>query len=204
MLELPLLTYFAVMSITPGPNNLMLAASGVNFGFRRTVPHLLGISIGNGFQLFVIASLLAMVLGWVESARLPLALAGCLYLLWLSWKIARAGHPEARAKARPLGFFGAALFQWLNPKAWVMVVNTAILFMPAGATDRVIAALVLAVTCMAINFPCVSVWAWTGDRLRQWLAEDRARRQFNTVMAVLMAGTALWLLGDEIRHAGLL
>ncbi|EEG07439.1 LysE family translocator [Pseudogulbenkiania ferrooxidans] len=203
MLELPLLTYFAVMSITPGPNNLMLAASGVNFGFRRTVPHMLGISLGVALQLFITAALLAYVLNGLGSLRLPLGVAGCLYLLWLSWCILRAGRPEADSEARPLGFLGAALFQWLNPKAWVMVINTSILFAPQ-AGQVLWAAALLSLACALVNLPCIGVWAWTGDRLRRWLDGERARRLFNTVMAVLMAGTALWLLGDEIRHAGLL
>ncbi|WP_024301836.1 LysE family translocator [Pseudogulbenkiania sp. MAI-1] len=203
MPELPLLTYFAVMSITPGPNNLMLAASGVNFGFRRTVPHMLGISLGVALQLFITAALLAYVLNGLSALRLPLGVAGCLYLLWLSWGILRAGRPEADSEARPLGFFGAALFQWLNPKAWVMVINTSILFAPEAGQVLWTAAL-LSLACALVNLPCIGVWAWTGDRLRRWLDGERARRLFNTVMAVLMAGTALWLLADEIRHAGVL
>ena len=114
----------------------MLTASGVNFGFRRTIPHMLGISLGCAFQVFLMASLLSLLLDGIQAARPPLALLGCAYLLWLSWKIARAGQPEAGAAAKPLGFVGAALFQWLNPKAWVMVINAAILFMPPALEQR--------------------------------------------------------------------
>ncbi|WP_047243600.1 LysE family translocator [Chromobacterium subtsugae] len=197
MPEFALLSYVALMSITPGPNNLMLASSGVNFGFRRTVPHMLGISLGCALQVFVVAMLLAQALGWLASWRLPLAAAGCVYLLWLSWKIARAGRPEAREQARPLGFVGAALFQWLNPKAWVMVLNASILFMPAGGA-KLAAALLLAVVFAAVNLPCISVWAWGGERLRRWLAAPRALLMYNLTMGALMAVTALWLLYDEL------
>ena len=81
MLDLPLLTYMATMSVTPGPNNLMLAASGVNFGFRRTLPHMLGISIGVGIQIVLVAGLLAWVMTWLDALRLPLVFIGCGYLL---------------------------------------------------------------------------------------------------------------------------
>lgn len=84
-----------------------------------------------------------------------------------------------------------------------MVINTSILFAPQ-AGQVLWAAALLSLACALVNLPCIGVWAWTGDRLRRWLDGERARRLFNTVMAVLMAGTALWLLGDEIRHAGLL
>ena len=200
MPEFALLSYVALMSITPGPNNLMLASSGVNFGFRRTVPHMLGISLGCALQVFIVAMLLAQALGWLASWRLPLAVAGCVYLLWLSWKIARAGRPEAREQARPLGFVGAALFQWLNPKAWVMVLNASILFMPAGGA-RLAAALLLALVFAAVNLPCISVWAWGGERLRRWLAAPRALLLYNLTMGALMAVTALWLLYDELAPA---
>ncbi|OHX14666.1 LysE family translocator [Chromobacterium sphagni] len=198
MPEFALLSYVALMSITPGPNNLMLASSGVNFGFRRTLPHMLGISLGCGLQVFIVAMLLAQMLGWLQSWRLPLAVAGCVYLLWLSWKIAGSGQPEARQQARPLGFLGAALFQWLNPKAWVMVLNASILFMPAGHAGKAAAALLLALAFAVVNLPCISVWAYGGERLRHWLAAPRALLLYNLLMGGLMAATALWLLYDEL------
>ncbi|WP_246262350.1 LysE family translocator [Aromatoleum evansii] len=86
MFDLPLMTYVVTMSVTPGPNNLMLAASGVNFGFRRTLPHMLGVSIGHGVQVVLIASLLAWIMAWLDALRVPLVIAGCAYLLWLAWR----------------------------------------------------------------------------------------------------------------------
>ena len=201
MLEVALLSYVGVMSITPGPNNLMLATSGVNFGFRRTLPHMLGISLGCSMQVFITAGLLAWALHWLNVVRLPLAVAGCLYLLFLSWKIARAAAPQAGEEERPMGFWAAALFQWVNPKAWVMVLNAAILFMPADASQRLQAAAVLALVFALVNLPCISLWAWMGERLRHLLSAARGLLLFNLSMAMLMAGTALYLLLDEIHHA---
>ncbi|UGA38615.1 LysE family translocator [Chromobacterium haemolyticum] len=116
MPEFALLSYVAVMSITPGPNNLMLTASGVNFGFRRTIPHMLGISLGCAFQVFLVGSLLSLLLDGIQAARLPLALMGCAYLLWLSWKIARAGQPEAGAAARAAGFCRRGAVSMVEPQ----------------------------------------------------------------------------------------
>ena len=190
--DLPLLTYVATMSVTPGPNNLMLAASGVNFGFRRTVPHMLGVSIGHGFQVCIVAGLLAWMLAWLEALRQVLVGAGCGYLLWLAWRQARAGEPGQGQRTQPLGFVGAALFQWVNPKAWMMGVNTAILFLPSGSGWWTAAS--LALVCIAVNLPCVAVWAVAGDRLRHRLHDPLALRVFNLSMAALLAGTALWIL----------
>jgi len=192
MINLALLTYVASMSVTPGPNNLMLAASGVNFGFRRTVPHMLGVSIGHGFQVCIVAGLLAWMLAWLEALRQVLVGAGCGYLLWLAWRQARAGEPGQGQRTQPLGFVGAALFQWVNPKAWMMGVNTAILFLPSGSGWWTAAS--LALVCIAVNLPCVAVWAVAGDRLRHRLHDPLALRAFNLSMAALLAGTALWIL----------
>jgi len=198
MTDLPLMTYVATMSVTPGPNNLMLAASGVNFGFRRTVPHLIGVSLGNGIQMMIVGGMLATFMVWLDAVRDILVVAGCSYLLWLAWRQARAGQPGQGKAVKPLGMVGAALFQWVNPKAWMMVLNTAILFLPRGGGWS--AALSLGLLSMSINLPCISVWAIVGDRLRNRLREPRTLFLFNGAMALLLAGTALWILFDELMR----
>ena len=194
MIDFPLLTYMATMSVTPGPNNLMLAASGVNFGFRRTLPHMLGISIGVGIQIVLVAGLLAWVMTWLDALRLPLVFVGCAYLLWLARRQAGAGQPGNSEKRQPLGFFGAALFQWVNPKAWMMVLNAAILFLPHGNWTAV---LWMAAMSVFVNLPCIAVWAFAGDKLRFKLRDPLALRVFNYTMATLLAATALWIMADE-------
>jgi threonine/homoserine/homoserine lactone efflux protein len=198
MIDLPLLTYMATMSVTPGPNNLMLAASGVNFGFRRTLPHMLGISIGVGIQIVLVAGLLAWVMTWLDALRLPLVFVGCAYLLWLARRQAGAGQPGNSEKRQPLGFFGAALFQWVNPKAWMMVLNAAILFLPHGNWTAV---LWMAAMSVFVNLPCIAVWAFAGDKLRLTLRDPLALRVFNYTMAALLAATALWIMVDELLPA---
>ena len=197
MIDLPLMTYVATMSVTPGPNNIMLAASGVNFGFRRTLPHLLGVSVGNSVQVLIVASGLAWVMAWLDALRLPLVVVGCAYLLWLALRQARAGQPGRGGRVEPLGFVAAALFQWVNPKAWMMVLNVAILFLPRDADWMTAAG--LALLCMSVNLPCITVWAVAGARLRTWLQQPAALRVFNYTMAALLAATALWIGADEAR-----
>jgi threonine/homoserine/homoserine lactone efflux protein len=199
MLDPALLSYVIIMSVTPGPNNMMLATSGVQFGLRRTLPHLVGISGGLGMLVFLISSLLSCTLTLLEAVRLPLALAGCVYLLWLSRKIAQAARPEGASIAKPLGLIGAALFQWFNPKVWVMVLNIALFFTPSGRELDAGNALLLASACALINLPCIGIWAIAGDRLRRVLSTQRGLMLFNLGMALLMAATALWLMLDELQ-----
>lgn len=135
MLDSAFVSYVTVMSITPGPNNLLLAASGVNFGLRRTFPMMLGITFGCALQCALMTTLLAFILSWVGVVRLPLVTLGGGYLLWLSWKIFNSGTPNARDSEQPMGFIQGALFQAINPKAWLMAMNVAILFTPSRRGD---------------------------------------------------------------------
>lgn len=193
---LPLLTYVFVMYVTPGPNNVMLTASGVNFGFRRTLPHISGICLGSSLQLFLSALLFSSVTYWFDAVRQPLAVVGCLYLLWLAFKLAKAQAPGESDSSEPMSWHAAALFQNVNPKAWVMIANTCLLFMPREG--GVLPAVKLLVISILLGIPCCSLWAWGGDRLRHWLQNDLALRLFNYSMAALLGGTALWLLLDEM------
>ena len=131
-LLIALLGFAFVTSVTPGPNNMMLLASGVNFGFRRTVPHMLGISIGHSLMVFLVGLGLAGVFKAWPPALVMLKVASVAYMLWLAWKIAHAGAPgEGTARARPFSFLQAAAFQWVNPKAWAMALGAVV-----GLCDR--------------------------------------------------------------------
>lgn len=192
----PLFSYLLVMSITPGPNNIMVTASGVNFGFRRTIPHMTGICTGNAVQFLLCVLLLSGAAGWLAAVRTPLAVVGCAYLIWLSWKLARASAPGSARVLKPVSFFEAMLFQYANPKAWVMVLNTIILFLPTHG--RLPAAMHIALLGIVAGLPSVALWTWGGDTLRRWLHRSWALQAFNLAMAGLLAATALWLLFDEL------
>ncbi|CAI2502044.1 LysE family translocator [Serratia proteamaculans] len=200
MLDSAFISYVTVMSITPGPNNLLLASSGVNFGLRRTLPMVFGISVGCAVQLALTTTLLALILSSVGMIRFPLAVIGCTYLLWLSWKLFRAASPDGKQQAQPMRLIHGALFQAVNPKAWLMAINVAILFTPREGASLSHTLMIIA-GFTALNIPCVLVWAILGDRLRDALRVTWKLRVFNGVMAGLMAATALWLLFDEWRAA---
>ncbi|MDF9619801.1 LysE family translocator [Pseudomonas entomophila] len=175
-----------VSSITPGPNNTMLLASGVNFGVRRTIPHALGISVG--FMVLVLA--VGLGLGEVFKAWPPLysilRYAGAAYLLYLAWKIATSGpmSGDMASGRKPLGFWGAAAFQWVNPKAWVMAVGAITTYTPAqGYVFNVI---VIAAVFALVNLPSVGIWVMFGSALRNLLRNPRAVVLFNVLMAVLL------------------
>ncbi|MFV3402772.1 MULTISPECIES: LysE family translocator [Pseudomonas] len=175
-----------VSSITPGPNNTMLLASGVNFGVRRSVPHALGISIG--FMLMVLG--VGLGLGELFKAwpvlYTVLRYGGAAYLLYLAWKIATSGpmNADTVSSREPLGFWGAAAFQWVNPKAWVMAVGAITTYTPAQG--YVVNVIVIAVVFALVNLPSVGIWVMFGSALRNLLRNRRALVLFNVVMAVLL------------------
>jgi len=178
-----------VSSVTPGPNNTMLLASGVNFGFARTIPHLLGVSIG--FALMV--ALVGLGLGSLFSA-LPwtwqvLRVVATAYLVWLAWKLATAGGVQERQVAQPMSFLRAAAFQWVNPKAWVMAVSACSTYVLHG--NLWINVLLLSGIFAVINLPSVAMWVACGSALRRWLARPRVLRVFNVAMALLLLAS-LW------------
>jgi len=187
---LPLVTYAFVMCITPGPNNVMLAASGARFGFRRTVPQIVGIAVGHAMLVFAAcAGLAAVLMRWPQIQTL-LRWGGAAYLLVLGWKLLRSDSGDAEQSARPISFLEAAVFQFLNPKGWVMALTTASLFLPAGWPFALASAYVVGVTTI-INMPCTTVWALFGNAFRAHLGVPRRRLAFNVVMSVALAGTGI-------------
>ena len=183
-LLLALIGFAFVTSVTPGPNNMMLLASGVNFGLRRTLPHMLGISLGHSLMVFLVGLGLAGVIeGW-PPAKTVLKVVSVGYMLWLAWKIAHSAAPKpGMAAARPFSFLQAAAFQWVNPKAWAMALGA----ISAYAPDRSVwGVAVVALVFACVNLPSVSLWAWAGEQLRGWLARSTRLRMFNWTMAGLL------------------
>ena len=186
---LPFVTYTFVMSITPGPNNVMLTASGANFGLRRTVPHLIGIAGGFVVQLLLACAGLAALFTRWPALQGALAWAGAAYLLYLGWHmLGRADH-AARAGTRPVTFLQAALFQFLNPKAWVMTLTAATLFLPRELSV-IGSGAYMAGIMEGIGVPCMIAWALFGSSLRRVIGAPRARMVFNVAMALALVTTA--------------
>ena len=186
-----LVVFAFVTSITPGPNNLMLLASGVNFGFRRTIPHMLGIGVGFLSLLLGVGYGLGAVLEMAPYLYLALKFAGGAYMLYLAYKIATStsvGHVTDSA-AKPMSFMQALLFQWVNPKAWVMAVTAMASYTVHDAYT--LSVLVIGLVFAIINVPSVSSWAAFGSLLRQWLEDPVRLKWFNLTMALLLVAS-LW------------
>ncbi|RMO02235.1 Amino acid transporter LysE [Pseudomonas cannabina] len=178
-----------VTSVTPGPNNMMLLASGVNFGFSRTLPHMLGISVG----FFVLVLAVGFGLGSVFRAwpvlYTLLRYVGAAYLLYLAWKIATSGPAaeNVESKGEPFSFMNAALFQWVNPKAWIMAIGAISTYTPMqGYFYNVV---VISAVFALINLPSVGIWAGFGSLLRNVLRDPLGLRIFNGVMAALLVAS---------------
>ena len=190
---LPFITYTFVMSITPGPNNVMLTASGANFGIRRTVPHVLGIAFGFVVQLLAVCAGLSALFARWPALQSALAWVGAAYLVYLGWRMLRLEGAEARSASRPVSFLEAAGFQFLNPKAWVMTVTAATLFLPQDLSWLGRGAYMAGIA-EGIGVPCMAVWALFGSSLRGLLAAPRGRRVFNAAMALALATTAVMMV----------
>jgi threonine/homoserine/homoserine lactone efflux protein len=187
---LPFATYSFVMSITPGPNNVMLTASGATFGFRRTLPHLFGISAGCGIQLIAVCAGLGALFSAWPVLQTALQWVGAAYLLWLGWKLLGSSEIRQGRAAEPVSFLQAAAFQFVNPKAWVMTLSAVALFLPEGM-NIVAGSAYLITTMVGINLPCIAVWALFGSSLRRFLTRRPARLAFNIVMAVALGATGV-------------
>jgi threonine/homoserine/homoserine lactone efflux protein len=180
------IVFAVVMFITPGPNNIMLLASGLNFGFRRTLPHLAGVVIGFAFMIAVTGLGLGAVFTTYPMLQTVLKYAGAAYLVYLAVAIARSGPPDPgeAERRRPMTFFGAALFQWVNVKGWVMVIGT----ITAYATIASYPWNILLQVALSLLIGAVSCVAWVlcGTSLQSLVKSPRAVRAFNVVMAVLL------------------
>jgi len=194
-LIIPVLLFSFSMSVTPGPNNVMLTASGANYGFVRSIPHMLGITVG----VMLLMTSVALGLGilferWPELMTL-LKVLGSGYLLWLGWKIFHSPPPEIRTDmiGSPLTFFQAALFQFVNPKAWMMAISALASFTLSG--DAFIASVVLIILVMAaVNLPSIALWASFGVLLGRLLKTPHHWRLFNRLMGGLTASCVVMIL----------
>lgn len=189
---LPLISYCLVMSATPGPNNVMLATTGANFGGRGALPAILGIQAGLFVQTMLMCTGLGSVFTAYPLAQQVLRIAGSLYLVFLAWKLSGASMSGAQAP-RAVSFAQAATFQALNPKSWVKAITVASVFMPNGH-NAFGSALLVAVIGTLVGMPCNAVWALFGVSIRHLLKDPYKQRVFNwTMAAILLVLAALFL-----------
>lgn len=189
------LTVFAtVAAITPGPNNAMVLASSVNFGVRRTMPHMLGVTIGFMVMVILIGVGLGRVFDLFPLVLVVLKIGCTLYLLWLAWKIANAGPADGAEAARPITFLQAALFQWINPKAWMIAVTAVAAYILFD--QPWINALAQAAIFGIVTVPSLWIWAAFGQAMQRFLTNPLRLRVFNVTMALLLVAS-LWPMVAE-------
>jgi threonine/homoserine/homoserine lactone efflux protein len=188
--------FAVVSSVTPGPNNTMLMASGVNFGFRRSLRHLLGVNLGFTFMVLCVGLGLHSVLDRFPRFYDVLRYVGSAYMLWIAWKLASAkpvlasSTPEeakGSADGQPMGFWAAAAFQWVNPKAWVMAVTCMSTYLSPNADWPQVA--LLASLFLVLGGPCSAFWVGFGQAMRGRLQDPKRLRNFNLTMALALVAS---------------
>jgi threonine/homoserine/homoserine lactone efflux protein len=190
---LALCLFAFVTSITPGPSNLMLLASGANFGFRRTLPQVAGITLGFTALLLAVGLGLGAVLAAWPALHTGLRVAGAAYLLHLAWRIGRSRSLGAGGEARPLTLWQSAAFQWVNPKAWAVAATTIAVY--SSPESPLLSVLPICAAFALVNLPSILAWAGCGLALRRVLADPARLRWFNLAMAALLAATLWPMLG---------
>ena len=191
-----LVAFAAATAWTPGPNNLMLMTSGVNFGFVRSIPHMAGISIGFPLMIVLVGLGIGGVFDAFPQLYLVLKIVSIAYMLWLAWRMANAGplRKEAAAANRPMHFLEAVAFQWVNPKAWVMALSGAATYtLPA---NYLFSLLTIEGTFLVVNLPGCSAWTGFGVSLRKLLQDEKRVHIFNVTMAVLLVASLLPVLWE--------
>lgn len=179
-----------VMSVTPGPNNLMVLFSSVRFGARKTLGHISGASAGSALMLLLVGLGLHEIFTSFPYIQVAMKYSGAAYILYLSWKIlGSTGEVKSADTSQPMGFIGAASFQLINPKSWIMASVAISTCLPSVFSFEDIA--LYTVLFAAVSFPCVGIWAWFGAMIKHYLTDARLVRRFNQSCAGLLALSAL-------------
>ena len=189
---LALVGFAFVSSVTPGPNNVLLWASGASFGFRATLRHVLGTALGIGAMALVVAAGVGTLFTAVPEVGFVMKLGASAYLLYLAYRIAGARALERGELARPLGRVQAASFQAVNPKAWIFALGAVTTFRPVGY-PVIVGSLLVALTMVVVVIPTAALWSSAGGALSRLIAGDRTRRAVSLVLAVLLAATVVYV-----------
>ena len=183
--------YYVVMYVTPGPNNSILTASGIKFGFRQTIPNILGIPTGHGIQLALVCFGLGSLFIQFPYLLYVLKYIGATYLLYLSWKMfGSLNIKKVEEKSSPLTYYEAILFQSVNPKAWVICITAVSLFYPEQE-NIFVGTLFMVVMSTIINIPSISIWAFGGSVIRKYLSNEKLKKVIEWFLAILLIGTAV-------------
>lgn len=193
------ITIFAITTtVTPGPNNLMIMASGLNYGTKASVPHLLGICIGFPSMIVMVGLGFSAIFESYPLLHPMIKVLGILYLLYLAWLIASSSPASLEnKKAKPLSFIQAALFQWVNPKAWI-IATSAISTYTVVSSDIFTQVIYIALIFFTVSFPCVGIWLMFGVGIKKYLKSPKHQQIFNWSMALLLLVSVLPVLQELI------
>ena len=193
-LTFALISFYFVMFVTPGPNNVMLFASGVKYGFKKTIPHIFGIPLGHFFQISLISMGLGFVFQTYPIAQQILKVLGCLYLFFLAYRMfGSLSIKESKETGRPLRFYEAALFQILNPKAWVVAITAVSVFFPKDESFLT-GLFFLAGIAPLVNLPSISIWVLFGSSIRAFISNPKVKKIMEIVLAILLVATGITIL----------
>jgi threonine/homoserine/homoserine lactone efflux protein len=186
--------FSVVAAGTPGPSNALLTATGANVGVRRGLPALFGVGAGMGLMMFLVAFGLGSVILGNPLVLTIVKWCGAAVLLWLAWKIATAHGASTTTGGKPVGFFGAAAFQWVNPKSWLICTSAAATYLDQRAGSALGQSIAFAVTFVVAALPSIFPWLAFGAVMQRWLRSDRSRRIFNGAMGVLLAASVILII----------
>ena len=188
-----LVIFYLTMFITPGPNNAMLTTSGLKFGFVRTLPHLIGIPLGHIFQIGLCCYGLANIFLIYPEIQFYMKILCFLYLIYLSWKMIGSFSLEQKETGRPLKFYEASLFQFINPKAWSIALTVASGFFPTE--ENILKGIIfVTLTAAIICFPSISLWALFGNGLRRFVRNVKTKKIIEFILAVLLVLTGIFIM----------
>jgi threonine/homoserine/homoserine lactone efflux protein len=190
----PLVAFGFVCTVTPGPNNILLWASGAAFGVRRTWPHVIGTALGVGMLGLLVAAGLGVLVTTIPPLGFAMKLGGSIYLLYLAWQVAGAGALERATAARPMGLFQAIAFQLVNPKVWIFALGAMATFRPASL-PVVVGSVIVAIVMMAVAIPSSAVWAVGGETIDRLIERPTTRRAVSLTLALLVVATValVWI-----------
>ena len=185
--------FYFTMFITPGPNNAMLTASGMKFGFIRTLPHLIGIPLGHIFQIALVCFGLANLFLLYPQIQIYMKILCFLYLLYLSWKMIGSFSLDKKESGRPLKLYEASLFQFINPKAWSIAIAVASGFFPTEE-NIFVGVLFVTITAAVICFPSICIWALFGSELKKYVSNLKVKKYIEYLLALMVVSTAFFIL----------
>ena len=188
-----LIIYYFIMFVTPGPNNAMLTASGMKFGFIRTLPHLIGIPLGHFFQIILVSYGMGNIFIKFPYIQFYMKILCFFYLLYLSWKMLGSFSVVKKESGRPLKFYEASLFQFINPKAWAVAIAGVSGFFPTEESFFK-ATMFLALTAPIVCFPSISLWAIFGNSLRIFVNDLKTKKIIEYILAILLILTGIFIL----------